>query len=457
MKNNGIITMWVLVFGTVFIIMLTGLIGFLIFEIKQNQKTINQNLALHIASAGINYARWHLAHDEENFTFSDTYDYKDPEGAVIGQYQLSITTPSGCDPGTKITSTGWSAKDQDEKREILVTYSKPSLAKYAFLTNSNVWFGEEEELKGPFHSNSGIRMDGQQNSLSTSAKETYICGPEHGCSPPQEKPGIWGKGDGEERGLWQFPTSNVDFESVVQDLATLKQLAEDSGVFLKRTNKLGYHIKFKIDGSFDVYKVKKLKSNVWGYDMNTWTYESNSIDKETFYQNFSIPNNCAPIFVEDNVWVEGDVNGRTTVVAARLPDIPSDNAKIIIPASINYVDENSVLGLIGQKDILIPLYSPNDLEIKAAMLAQKGHIFRYYYPNWGYEPYRTYAIRDYIETYGSIITNTIWTFTWVNAAGTVVSGYKETEMSYNPQLTYSPPPYFPVTGEYEIVSWEEID
>ncbi|MDI6883304.1 MAG: hypothetical protein QMC93_02415 [Patescibacteria group bacterium] len=457
MKNNGAITIWVLVFGTVFLIMLSGLLGFLIFQIKQNQKVLALNTALHIAEAGINYSRWRLAHAPEDFDFSGIYDYKDPQGAIIGKYQLEITGPTGCESGIKIKSSGWKLSSEDLKREIRVKYVKPALAKYAFLTNSNVWFGEDEELKGPFHSNGGIRMDGQQNSLSTSARETYICGPEHGCSPAQEKPGIWGEGEGKEKGLWQFPVSNVDFEGIVQDLAGLKTKAQTSGIYLGPSGNYGYHLKFKSNGTFDVYKVKKLQSAVWGYDGEKWVFESNDISRETFYQNFSLPSNCAPVFIEDNLWVEGDIKGRTTVVAARLPDIPDKNAKIIIPNNINYFDKNSVLGLIAQKNILIPLYSPNNLEIKAALLAQKGHVFRYYYPKWRYEPYKTYAIRNYIETYGSIITNTIWTFTWVDSGNNVVSGYQETEMAYNSDLTYNPPPYFPVTGEYEIVSWEEID
>lgn len=467
--QKGAITTWVLIFGTVFLIMLAGLLGYLIFQIKQNQRVMAQNEALHIAEAGINYARWHLAHDSEDFAFSGIYDYKDPEGAIIGKYQLEITGPSGCDSGVKIKSTGWKLNFEDLKREIKVRYARSSLAKYGFLTNSNVWFGEDEELKGSFHSNGGIRMDGQQNSLSTSARESYICGPEHGCSSSNcqdpctwtvqgcECPGIWGEGEGEELGLWKFPVSNVDFERITRDLASLKTEAQSSGIYLSPTENLGYHLKFKSNGTFDVYKITKLKSPVWGYDGEDWVYESNSIDKETFYQNFSLPSNCAPIFVEDNLWVEGDVEGRATVVAARLPDMPGSEAKVIIPENINYIGENSVLSLIGQKDILIPLYSPNNLEVKAAMLAQKGHVFRYYYPRWSSEPYKTYAIRDYIETYGSIITNTIWTFTWVDGQGNVVSGYRETEMSYNPDLTYNPPPYFPVSGEYEIVSWEEIN
>lgn len=478
MKDKGAIITLVLVFGGIFLLLLSGLLGFILLQHRQSLQKVAWNEALEIAEAGVNYARWHLAHSPSDFTFSGTYNYKDPEGKIIGQYQLEITPPSGCDLAVKIKSTGWTSKFPDTKRKIQVKYAKPSLAKYAFLTNSNVWFGPDEELKGPFHSNGGIRMDGQQNSLSTSAKETYICGREHGCSfrkcstPCQwtasgcQCPGIWccpdgwcgeeGECEGQELGLWEFPVSNVDFSSITQDLAALKQAAQASGIYLGASGFYGYHLRFLSNGTLEVYKVKGLKQKVWGYDGEKWVYESNDISAEEFYANYALPAGCAPIFVEDNVWVDGDVKGRATVVAARLPDIPGNNAKMIISGNINYIDANSVLGLIGQKDILIPLYSPDNLEIKAGLLAQKGHVFRYYYPNWRWEPYRTYAIRTYIETYGSIITNTIWTFTWVDWRGNVVSGYRETEMSYNPDLTYNPPPYFPVSGEYEICAWEEL-
>jgi len=455
-NNRGVIITLVLVFGTIFLMLLAGLLGFILIQHLQSLQKVSWSESLEIAEAGVNYARWHLAHSPSDFTFSGTYDYKDPEGAVIGKYQLEITAPSGCDSAVKIKSIGWTLKFPDVERKIQIKYAKPSLAKYAFLTNSNVWFGPDEELKGPFHSNGGIRMDGKQNSLATSAKQTYICGPEHGCSPPQEKPGIWGVGEGGEKGLWQFPVSNVDFAHITQDLATLKTAAQTSGIYLGGSGFYGYHLRFLSNGNLDVYKVKGLKQKVWGYDGEQWVYESNDISTEEFFQNYILPADCAPVFIEDNLWVDGDVKGRATVVAARLPDIPGNNAKIIISGNINYIDANSVLGLIGQKDILIPLYSPDNLEIKAGLLAQKGHVFRYHYPKWNQEPYKTYAIRNYIETYGSIITNTIWTFTWVDGSGNVVSGYRETEMSYNPDLTYNPPPYFPVSGEYEIVGWEEL-
>jgi hypothetical protein len=454
-KAKGAIIVFTLVFGTIFLMMLGALSGFALFQARLSEESVSKEMAFQIAEAGLNFARWHLNHWPDNFSFGGEYDFKNPEGEIVGKYRLTIEAPTLCNPGTKIISEGWTLRFPDKKRKIQAIYAKPALTKYAFLTNANAWFGSDEELKGPFHSNGGIRMDGEQNSLATSAKQTYICGPEHGCSPPQEKPGIWGQGEGALKGLWQFPVPPIDFNSITQDLAQLKAAAQSSGLYLPE-NSLGYHLKFRNNGTVDIYRVTRLKSPVWGYDGTQWIQESNDIDEETFLQTYTLSASCAPIYVESNVWVEGDYKGRVTVVAAKLPEMPSSLKKIIISGNINMADNNSALGLIAQKDILIPLYSPDILEIKAALIAQKGHIFRYYYPKWSFEPYRTYAIRSKIETFGAMATNTIWTFTWVNSQNQVVSGYQTTEMSYNPNLTFSPPPYFPVSGEPEMINWDEI-
>jgi len=455
--SKGIITTYVLVFGGIFVLLLSGLFGFILLQHKQSLQKVAWTESLEIAEAGINYTRWHLAHAPADFGFSGTYDYKDPEGEVIGSYIIEITPPSGCDSFVQIISTGSTLQYPQVQRKIEVKYAKQALVKYAFLTNSNVWFGEDESLRGPVHSNGGIRMDGLQNSLFTSAKETYICGGEHGCEPPQEKPGIWGGGEGGGQGLWQFPVSVVDFDSITQDLASLKADAESFGIYIPTPVALGYHIKFKDNGTIDVFRVKKVQQKVWGWDGEDWVHESNDIESEEFYANYTLPETCAPIFIENNVWVDGVVKGKATLVAATLPETQNKMRKIIINGDIDYADANSTLGLIAQKDVLIPLYSPDNLTIKASLLAQNGHVFRYYYPEWSDEPYQTYAIRDYIETYGSIITNTMWTFSWVSdVGGPVVSGYQNTEMMYDSDLTYNPPPYFPTIGEYEFVSWEEL-
>ncbi len=458
-NKKGAIIVLVLVFGVVFVIIFGGLVGFVLIQDRQSRQRVAYNESLAVAESGANYARWHLAHASNDYSFSGTYDYNDPEGGLVGKFSLEITPPAECSTVVTIKSVGWTQTHPTVKRRIMVRYGRPSLAQYAFLTNSDVWFGEDEELKGPFHSNGGIRMDGTQNAVCTSAKETYACQPMHGCSPAQTKPGIWGTGNGGSEGLWEFPVPAVDFNAITTDLAQLKTRAQNGGYYFSPSGAFGYHIKFKNDGTFDLYRVTRLRANVNGRDtQGVWHNESNDIDRESFLQTYSLAvNQCNVqnlIFVEDSkVWVDGVIKEKVTVAAARFPDNPSTNASIIINGNLTRANPKATLiGLIAQKNILVPLYSPNVLEIQAVMIAQKGAIQRYYYSS-SYSPYHT---RNRIMVRGSIITNQVWTWSWVGGGGGVISGYEETESYFEPALIYEPPPFFPSTGDLEFISWEEI-
>lgn len=468
-NQNGAILTLVLVFGTLFLTLLAGLAGFIGLEHRQGLEKVALSQALETAEAGINYYRWRLAHAPEDYLTVPTIgrDYEDPLKGIIGTYELQITSPEECSSIVTVKAVGWQNDFPNTKRIVGLRYGKPSLAQYSLLTNSNIWFGEEEELKGRFHSNGGIRMDGEQDSLATSSKVTYICGPEHGC-PYEEKPGIWGEGEGGEKGLWQFPVSNIDYESITLDLSQMKKIANASGIYLAPSEGLGYHLKFNKNGYFDIYKVKKLKDSVCGYDGSDtitqscggkgWIKESNDIDKEDFIESRQLSiGGCDAgnlIFVEDRVWVDGEVNEKTTVAAARFPDTPETNVSIIINGNITYPEpKRALLALIAQKNILVPLYSPDTLEIDAVLISQKGRVFRYHYP----KTYSPWHLRESIEVRGSIITNGIWTWSYVDDKGKTISGYEKTEASYDSALIYNPPPYLPTTGDYEYISWEEMD
>ena len=458
-KNNrerGAILTLVLVFGSIFVLMFGGLAGYVFTQYRQSMQKVSQTEAFEIAEVGINYGRWRLAHAPNDYGFSGVYDYFDPEGGLIGRYQLEITPPAECSTTVTIKSTGWTTDYPGVKRALSIRYGRPSLAQYAFLTNTDVWFGEEEELKGPFHSNGGIRMDGIQNALSTSAKETYPCQPMHGCAPAQTKPGIWGSGEGGSQGLWEFPVPAVDFNAITLDLANLKTQAQNGGYYFGPSGAFGYRVEFKNNGTFNLYKVTKLRPKVWGYDTDyVWRYESNDIgtsNSTTFLGNYLLTTSGCNvrnlIFIEDaKVWVDGVLKEKATVAAARFPDNPSTNASIIINGNITRADPtDTMLALIAQKNILVPRYAPNVLEIQAVMVAQKGAAQRYYYPG---------NVLNRISVRGSIITNRVWTWSWVDGFGQTTSGYQNTESYYEPALIYNPPPYFPSTGDLQFISWEE--
>lgn len=465
-SNQGSALILVLVFGSIFIISFGALIALILAEHKAMDYKIASTQALEIAEAGINEYRWRLAHDADDYAGADE-DYYDPYGNLIGHYTLTVTPPESGENTVTLTSIGYAKNFPNTKRIVRAKYGKPTVADFAIVSDANIWFGEDEEIFGKVHANGGIRMDGYCNSEMSTIKETYICGPEHGCAD-EEKPGIWGTGEIQD--LWTFPvTEGVDFDTLTVDYDALQLAAIADGIHLNSSGKYGYQIVFDGD-KLDINTVSSLESPVWGYDGTSWLYQSDSIKRTTAlsgYQDIPLPANGL-IFIEDEVWVEGNIDGKVTVVAARLPSASNPHASIRIQNDIRYKgdkDDTYAVGLIAQKDILIPLISDATLRIDASLIAQTGHVFRYYYPvheDWcrtwcSKEPYTAYSIRSVIQIFGMIMSKEVWTFSWISDdTGNVVSGYDRADITYDPYLKNNPPLYFPTTGDYRLISWEEI-
>lgn len=440
-KFKGLTLVACLIYAGIFLIIGTGLVNYFSMKSKIEKFNLAYRQALDIAEAGIDYARWRLAHNENDLS-QEEREYV--LGDVTGKYKITLSEAAPGSPVVKIISEGWILGYEYLKRKIEVLYGPPAYTSYSYLLNSNVWFGGEI-LRGRVHSNGGIRLDCTPNSLITSAKETYICGYEHGCWPPQEKPGIWG--DGGNQDFWKFPTAQIDFNSVTANLKDLKQIAQQKGLFLPFISG-GYHLKFKQDSTVDIYKVTRTRTTI-AYNGRRWGFFNLDIRSETFYQTYVLKENDL-IYSENNLWVEGTVNGRVTVVAARFPQEDRD---IIIPNNLVYLskDGDDVIGLIAQRNVLIPLIVPDNMEIDGVLMAQKGAFRRYYFP-WWYSPYDK---RDVLTLYGSIISNDIPVTTWVYSSGQLAGGFETVYTIYDFHLVYAPPPYFPYTNEKKILRWDE--
>ncbi len=449
-----------LFFSSLFLIMFGAVLSFVLVQHKAVQQEVWKAQALHAAEAGVQYYRWHLAHDPTDYTTdTGTRTYQSNSGTTLASYELTATPEGGGSTIVTLTADASPASNSNLHSIVSALYGKPSLAHYAFLTNSNVWFGEGEQVNGEIHSNGGIRMDGEGNSVIASEQESYICGAEHGCAD-EEKDGVWGSGVIQE--LWTFPAEHIDFDFINSQLSDAEALAVSGGVKLGDSGALGYFVEFFSNDTMTINLVTALDTPVYGYDGTQWVYQSN--DKLTWtpltgYDNVPIPANGI-LYLEDDVWVGGEVASSILLAAARPADSAEGAASILIQDNITYAagTTDTTLGLIAQQDVLVPLRSPNVLEIDAALVAVNGHVFRNYYPAWSSEPYATYALRDRIEAYGTIITNTLWTYSWVSCESCpVVSGYSETEITYDPNLRYSPPPAFPTQDEYAFISWEELE
>jgi len=449
--TRGNLLLFALVFGSIsFTIIVGGVTGYALYENRASNHKHNRERAFQIAETGINYYGWHLAHDKDDFydgqgstsTGPYVHEYLDKDGNLVGYFSLDILRPATGTTVVSVSSTGWIIDQPDSKRTIKARFGFPSLTDYAFLTNTDVWIGDDEITQGKFHANGGIRFDGLGNAPITSAKEEYSCQYHHGCGGGQLKPGVWGTGG--PTSYWKYPVPLLDFSAVTAKLAEIKTGAQNGGIYLSSSGRQGWRLRFASNGK--VYARKVYRTYCYrGVDVGDNRFRWYCVDIRSYTGSeieYDMPAN-GYIYVEDTVWVDGVVNGRATVANKA-------GKSIIINDDITYLakDGTHVLGLIAEQNILLPRNSPDDLEIDAAMLAQNGAAKRYYYPG---------NKKTSIYTFGSVITSGIWTWSWVSGGGSVVSGYENTNSTYDANLTYSPPPGFPVGSEYNLISWEEID
>ncbi len=477
---TGTITPALLIITGALLVVLYGILFVLTLQFNYSNRQVGLESALHIAEAGVNYYRWHLAHDPDDFTDGTgqpgpyEHEFTDPQGKALGKYSLEIVEPNLGSSVVTIKSTGWTYQYPKIKRTVSVQYGIPSFARYSFLTNASTWYGAGITINGLIHSNNGIRMDGTNTSLITSAQDTYMCGSETGCGPgypppnntPQQKPGVWGSGG--DQGLWQFPVTQVDFDAISVDLTNIRDSALTDGLHLDSSGKRGYHVIFSNDGSFTVKRVDST-SAIRGFSTSGSGLGAEGvggcrnldqvITSETTLGTYNVLDNPI-VFVEDNLWLEGTVRGRITVTAATFP-IQSSQVDVWIPNSITYTayDGSDVLGIISQDNIFFTRDIPNNFQVDAVLMAQKGKIIRHRYTNdqcrtnIGINPLIG-SIKNSLTINGALINyyKSYWNHTY---GSTLISGFTTRTVNYDTNLLYAPPPYFPTSGEYEFISWRE--
>ena len=439
---RGTALMFVMVFGTIVMTMvILGVSGYAIFENRASNYKHQRDMAFHIAEAGVNYYRWHLAHNPNDYQDGTLdpigpyqHEYQDKDGNLVGYYSLEIDEPLAGSSVVTIRSTGWTLLAPNAKRTIQVRVGFPALTDYSMLSNAKLNFGFTTVVHGTVHSNSEIRFDGTTDSWVDSHVRV--------------------QGGGGPKSFWHYPVAAIDFFSVTSDLAEIKNQANNGGIYLTSSGKEGWYLIFKGD-NFDLYKVTSRDcydgTGQWmGNWKNHWwdgTIYCYDIGNKTFVNNYDIPENGA-IFIEDNAWVEGIVDGRVSIAVGRFP-VREPYKTLYINNNLFYNEKSSddVIGLMSQGDIVVPYEAPNTMEINAAMLSQFGSI---------YHPMYSGNLRDSLSIFGSQISYEGGGWKYVNGWGHVIAGYENTYHSYDANLKYYPPPGFPVGSVYELISWEEV-
>ncbi len=497
-KKKGFMLIQTIVFAGIAVVIVSSLVAWAGINLRNSRSAVYKEKALQVAEAGIEYYRWHLAHAPQDYfdghatsSSSYTHNFYDKDGVEIGYFILRITPPIPGSTIVTIESEGHVSAQPTLKRIIRTQLAIPSLAKYAFVSNSDMRFGAGTEVFGPIHSNGGIRFDGFAHNIVSSAQSTYndpdsddcnggssfgvhTCDSPNDPSPPAAVPS---RPDVFESGR-QFPVQAIDFVGMTNNLSQIKTDAQASGRYFAASGALGYKIVLNaVSGGTDTFTISRVNTlraapsgcttsgeTGWG----TWSIGTGG-GALTVIGTYPIPSNGL-IFVEDNAWVQGSISDtRVTIASGKFPDNASTRTSITVNEDINYTytDGRDVVALIAQNNINAGLYSADVLDIDAALMAQNGRIGRYHYNTsckdsgsngtqwWHRTTLNLYGMIGSSARYGFSFTGSNWNCG--GSIGNIGSGYCARNITYDANLLYGPPPSFPLTSDqYSIISWEEI-
>jgi len=480
-KQKGFIITYILVFAVIFAILLTALLGFILSQMRASKHEVASEQALYIAEAGLNRYRWYLIHQSQQLLSGDElgcppsdclecgeceYEFNLPGVGVIGGYSLIVeeVRPCGITTAVTVIAEAWTNDFPNSKRKVKLRYIKPSVADYSYILNHNVWAGSDRVIAGPYHSNGGIRMDGENNSLVSSEQSEWICTTSYGCSPcPSECnyildrgcvcPGVFTTANGQDD-LFVTDANHFDFEGITVNLNQIKGFTkeEDKGLYLPPSEELGYHVILN-NRQLIVKKILEL-SRVRAYNEEMGDFWEYSIISEESVPEYYTLGDCGLVFIEDDIWIEGELSGKLTLISADLIDEEKET-NVWLKGNIEYFNGIGADGLVlvGQHNVLITPDSPDYMDLYGVFIAQNGHFGRNHYSLWQYS---RYAKKEELTVYGSIVSNgrvgTQWT-----SGGSWVSGYRVRYNIYDSKLSIDPPPFLPcLTEEFGFREWHEI-
>jgi len=485
--KKGSVTLIAIVFMGVFMVLMGALANMALSQNKVQKEKENREKAFQIAEAGLDYYRWFLSHyptdiqDGTGVVGPYVHTYTDPEDGAIGEFSLDITGNLQCGEvmSVDITSTGYTYAKEDAKRTVSGKYSRPSVAEYAYILNSSVWAGADRIISGKYHSNKGIVMDATHDSLVTSEYTTWNCTL---CTPSKNPAGGVTKNSGGHgnSALWKFPSPRIDFTIINQNFSNLKRFATTNNRYYGPSGAEGYHIILKNNGTMDIKRVNTTIKNtycwrehgrtycdsedIWGYDTdNGWQYEKSiPAGETTIATGVTFPSDCSVAYFEDNIWVDGNVNGKITIATA---DSGSGTTNAYLMKDILYTPgdgKEDGLTLLAENSVLINPASEDNLELNGIFLAKDGHVGRNHYlcsgeyslPDAYCNPV-DYSERTLLTINGSIVSEGSVGTQWVSGE-TFISGYHSRVNSYDRKQATNPPPLTPFTSEdFDFIEWRE--
>ena len=143
----------VLVFAGVFLAAVGSLMQFVLQQSISGRAKVAHEEALQIAAAGLEYYKWHLAHNPESES-SGARVYNDPQSASrVGEFTITATANKQCGDimHRDVVVQGTSDHDARFPRIIGARYMLPSVANYSYLIDQSVWAGVSRTIVGPYY------------------------------------------------------------------------------------------------------------------------------------------------------------------------------------------------------------------------------------------------------------------------------------------------------------------
>ncbi len=392
---------------------------------RSNANSISAAKAFWAAEAGIEltykWLRYQNPPPPGTSSFLKYQDLKVGDATVTVEVAPDHNNPTSYLKKYALISTG-TAGNVD--RKLRVEVGMTTFGRYAYLTGSEggtIWFVTGDVIEGALHSNDRISILGSPHFKGkvTSSANSFRKG--SGYNPTFEQ--------GYQLGVppVYFPT--------VSEVEANYQIENGSGpsFTINATGGKKAKIRFNPDSTF-TYSIWRWVSGHKVYDVEDQVVSLNDVN--------------GLIYVNGSVQVSGVVSGRVSVATTENIYIVDD----LVYASSDAngkppANSPDLLGLISNKNVIVANTAPNrdNVVINAAILTLNT--------SFTVEDYDSGWPRGKLTVYGSIsqkVRGPVGTISWWG-----MTGYQK-DYHYDNRFLSMPPPYFPVTGQYDTYSWTEV-
>jgi cytoskeletal protein CcmA (bactofilin family) len=352
-----------------------------------------------------------------------------------GDYDALVLRRFGCDPWTvQYDVISYGEKDGD-LRQIRSILECETFAAFAYFhdRSSSVWHVTGDSLSGRVHGNGHVRVRGDPwfgGRVTTSEDHLII---QDGSSPTFEQG-------------YQVNFQEIPFPDPAVILDALRVAAQANGFYAGDLR--GPHARYEVvlgrNGNLGYLSYRSYErggggggGGGGGYQYSSWT-------------GIAVSGINGPVVFDDTMWIEGTLDGKVTI---------GSGADIHIRGDVLYEDArpyegplpgcDDVLGLIAAGDVVVDMTGPNmnDCVIHAHVMALQS--------SFTVESYNQGPPRGDLVVWGGVVQEDPGPVGSFNHYDIIVHGYTK-DYHYDPRLSTGAPPWYPQTGRYTVVSWQDV-